>query len=1022
MSLNSSSFFQINTRYEAYRLIHDPTRLFSLLYSKYGDIEEEFDLLHINQIMYNFHTKFNSKYKEIKYSDIIYDYLKRIYKKKESINRIPKLSEYYKNYHLFFCRPTLINKKLGQLMCDYEDNKAELFYKKNYQQSKELSDKISLKEKKKDKNKKNSSLSISFSSLDNITNNKIIFDKETKKMLERTETEENNYYNTLTLESSRSNIITNNNCLVSKRNRDDSFERCIHALVNFHNKRNKNKNEQFKKENTFKNKNFKRRKNIIISDINSNFENSFKFYKQKNIMNKSQRGSHNNSNYNINRKINLIFGKNKKNKNIVSNNITRVNSNYNHKNKLISSKKKNNSLFSLSNNKYITSRTNILSASNNNIITDKNPIKETINKNVQNMKIFNSKRLLTNNKSILNFMMSNKKNKTHIFNNNYINNTVINSNYSNIYSNLNLNISPNLDIIKNLKFGNDSNYKKLTKLTEYLNQTKNKDKQDIKNNFVQKKIIHKKNSMSMGGGENKNLFFNNLNNINNRVVKKKITINKNLKIAISNINNMNISNNIINSQKERHIKKNIFDFNTLNQTDNYLKQNSNVTNINIDEFNTIIDKPKKIIYKINTDYNNLKNKKILNKEDNKSKNNSKKLKNTKFSPSMKKIFNKIPFAQTLSKGKNIHKKNLIVNIMNPNSKITEYEFTKETNSPCHKKNNYSMYKTEDLINNNFIINFPIYKSNIRSKNHVFQSNNNIISNNFIKKNISPHLSPTHHLHYSNILSSKNKNKLTQNSNEKNNIFKKTSINKNIKLINHKKEKTFLINSNTNRKNKKINSKIYLRTNNNTNIGNNFSDNKIISKKVKKEKKKSKSKNNRVSYNNPKENDIINKSNSNLKNNLIKNGNDMAKNTIFNNLNNNALNGYFSQELKNNSINNNENINISIGKNNINIKDSILHINKIYIKNNIINNINNLNNKNYRNIVEKKSKDKEMKNENIRIKTVENICKKNKLNIKSLNSSKNRYDYSPKIINVNRNNNLTTKNNDDNKEIKIRNKK
>ena len=818
MSLNSS-FFQISTKYEAYRLIHDPTCLFSLLFSKYGDIEEEFDLLHINQIMYNFHTKFNSKYKEIKYSDIIYDYLKRIYKKKESINRIPKLSEYYKNYHLFFCRPTLINKKLGQLMCDYEDNKAELFYKKNYQQSKELSDKISLKEKKKDKNKKNSSLSISFSSLDNITNNKIIFDKETKKMLERTETEENNYYNTLTLESSRSNIITNNNCLVSKRNRDDSFERCIHALVNFHNKRNKNKNEQFKKENTFKNKNFKRRKNIIISDINSNFENSFKFYKQKNIMNKSQRGSHNNSNYNINRKINLIFGKNKKNKNIVSNNITRVNSNYNHKNKLISSKKKNNSLFSLSNNKYISSRTNILSASNNNIITDKNPIKETINKNVQNMKIFNSKRLLTNNKSILNFMMSNKKNKTHIFNNNYINNTVINSNYSNIYSNLNLNISPNLDIIKNLKFGNDSNYKKLTKLTEYLNQTKNKDKQDIKNNFVQKKIIKKKNSMSMGGGENKNLFFNNLNILNNRVVKKKITINKNLKIAISNINNMNISNNINNTQKERHIKKNTFDFNTLNQTDNYLKQNSNLTNINIDEFNTIFDKPKKIIYKINTDYNNSKINKILNKEDNKSKNISKKLRNPKFGPSMKKIFNKIPFTQTSSKGKNIRKKNLIVNIINPNSKITEYEFNNETNSPCHKKNNYSMHKTEDLTNNNnFIINFPIYKSNIRSNNHAFQSNNNIISTNFIKKNISTHHSPTHHLHYSNILSSKNKNK---------NIYIKTSINKNTKLINHKKENTFLINNNTNRKNKKIDSKLYLRTNNNANNANNLSDNKII---------------------------------------------------------------------------------------------------------------------------------------------------------------------------------------------------
>ena len=54
-----------------------------------------------------------------------------------------------------------------------------------------------------------------------------------------------------------------------------------------------------------------------------------------------------------------------------------------------------------------------------------------------------------------------------------------------------------------------------------------------------------------------------------------------------------------------------------------------------------------------------------------------------------------------------------------------------------------------------------------------------------------------------------------------------------------------------------------------------------------------------------------------------------------NLNNNEgeINYQFiiNNDLKNNLINNNGNINISIGKNNINIKDSILHIDKIYIK-------------------------------------------------------------------------------------------
>ena len=270
MSLNSSTFSQIDTKLEAYRLIYDPTRLLSLLYSKYGDIDEDYYILHTNQLIFNVPSKFNIKYKELKYIDLENDYLKRIYKRKESMNRIPKLSDYYKNYHLFFCRPTLCNRKLGYIMCEYEDNKAELFYKKNYPESKEeLTEKLLKKQKNKDiKEKKDnidlkkntSSISFSSSSIDNITNNKIIFDKETKKMLERTQNDyKNNYYNTLTLESSKSyNFENNNNGLASKRSMDDSFEKCIHGLVIYQYKKNKNKknnnNNNSKKQQKFEKK------------------------------------------------------------------------------------------------------------------------------------------------------------------------------------------------------------------------------------------------------------------------------------------------------------------------------------------------------------------------------------------------------------------------------------------------------------------------------------------------------------------------------------------------------------------------------------------------------------------------------------------------------------------------------------------------------------------------------------------------------------------------------------------------
>ena len=73
---------------------------------------------------------------------------------------------------------------------------------------------------------------------------------------------------------------------------------------------------------------------------------------------------------------------------------------------------------------------------------------------------------------------------------------------------------------------------------------------------------------------------------------------------------------------------------------------------------------------------------------------------------------------------------------------------------------------------------------------------------------------------------------------------------------------------------------------------------------------------KANFNYSKKSQINSKNNSSLNNNKISNG----------------INYHFiiNSDLKNN-LNNNGNINISIGKSNINIKDSILHIDKIYIK-------------------------------------------------------------------------------------------
>ena len=83
------------------------------------------------------------------YSNITRDFLKRVYNCNESLLRIPKLSEYYKNYHLFFCSPTLRHMVLGKIVGNYKDRKAEIFYKNNYKESKDNnSNKKILKKKK----------------------------------------------------------------------------------------------------------------------------------------------------------------------------------------------------------------------------------------------------------------------------------------------------------------------------------------------------------------------------------------------------------------------------------------------------------------------------------------------------------------------------------------------------------------------------------------------------------------------------------------------------------------------------------------------------------------------------------------------------------------------------------------------------------------------------------------------------------------------------------------------------------
>ena len=69
--------------------------------------------------------------------DYIEEFLKRYYKEEESNERVPKFANFYKNYLKFFCVPTFKDIFCNEMIHNYSEKKAELFYNENYRSKKE---------------------------------------------------------------------------------------------------------------------------------------------------------------------------------------------------------------------------------------------------------------------------------------------------------------------------------------------------------------------------------------------------------------------------------------------------------------------------------------------------------------------------------------------------------------------------------------------------------------------------------------------------------------------------------------------------------------------------------------------------------------------------------------------------------------------------------------------------------------------------------------------------------------------
>ena len=101
---------------------------------KYNVLPKEYILIQLENFVRAKYCHSLAKFKE----DLLFNYeqefLNKYYNKKDSIKKLPLFSEFYKTYLAFFCRPTLSELNLNELIEEMVERKAKDFYQENYQE------------------------------------------------------------------------------------------------------------------------------------------------------------------------------------------------------------------------------------------------------------------------------------------------------------------------------------------------------------------------------------------------------------------------------------------------------------------------------------------------------------------------------------------------------------------------------------------------------------------------------------------------------------------------------------------------------------------------------------------------------------------------------------------------------------------------------------------------------------------------------------------------------------------------
>ena len=256
------------------------------LRKKYNCTKKIYEKCIITLLLNNANCHLVSIFKEKMLMDFIDEFLRRKYSKQESVERIPKFAVYYKNYLQFFCKPTFTDFVINEIINDYGEKKAELYYKNNYQggKSKDIED-LGFEQTNSDEESENYKFKIG--------ENGEIFDESIRDNIDNVtimttiNNSKNNTIN-LNLNNEKIEVFSENKC-------DKSNDTTLHELMDIVKKGKhsvymiKDKNKEKKKENineTYDNNSNNRNSNY--ENINSNNDNLNKYI---NSFNKSKKGN-----------------------------------------------------------------------------------------------------------------------------------------------------------------------------------------------------------------------------------------------------------------------------------------------------------------------------------------------------------------------------------------------------------------------------------------------------------------------------------------------------------------------------------------------------------------------------------------------------------------------------------------------------------------------------------------------------------------------------------------------------------